>query len=42
MPGFSGDGAAPASAELNGPFGIAFDGGGDDHIADTANNGFAA
>ena len=37
-PGFSGDGAAAASAQLNGPYGAAVDGSGNLYIADTFNN----
>ena len=35
--GFSGDGGAAASAEINGPFGVAVDGAGNLYIADTGN-----
>ncbi|MHB1935628.1 MAG: NHL domain-containing protein [Acidobacteriaceae bacterium] len=37
-PGYSGDGAAAASATVNLPMGVAFDGGGNLYIADTGNN----
>ncbi|HLE38105.1 MAG TPA: hypothetical protein VJA44_00430, partial [Acidimicrobiia bacterium] len=36
--GFSGDGAAATSAQLNYPLGVAVDGGGNVFIADTSNN----
>ncbi|MHB1021279.1 MAG: Ig-like domain repeat protein [Acidobacteriaceae bacterium] len=37
-PGYSGDGGAATSAELNTPEGVAFDNNGDLYIADTGNN----
>ena len=37
-PGFSGDSGAPTAAELNQPFGIAFDSSGNLYIADNGNN----
>lgn len=36
--GYSGDGAPAASAAVNAPMGVAFDGGGNLYIADTGNN----
>src|SRR5437879_6175888 len=37
-PGFSGDGGAAASAQINGPMGLALDGSGNLFFADSANN----
>ncbi len=37
-PGFAGDGAAATTAQLNAPYGVAFDGSGNMYIPDSANN----
>src|ERR1022692_4690096 len=40
-PGFTGDGGAAVSAQINGPFDVAVDSSGDLYIADTGNEGVA-